>query len=208
MMSSKISSIFFAAIFLISAIGLLSLSLFCSYQAIQSKSWIPTEAKVQNIEIKVTPNKKGGGYTSKTLVLYKYTIDKVEYLSNRICIGENIKRLVDEGAIYQKLYEANTIRVYTNPNNGNEAVILRGFCRNILGIILFTSLWCLVSGFTILALFNNDTKEIAEKKNKTKAIAILSISLFLLSIAIGGIYVDNQFSLKNIAENIVILQYK
>lgn len=196
--------------FVITTIGMLFLSISSLIKAQQTRKWIPVEATVQNVERKGTTTKKGN-YQTKTYVTYKYDIGGNKYEGCKISIDNNFNFSKDqEPTIFDKISSAKVIRIFINPKNANDAVIVRGFSKNLFYLFLTTIISStLVFGFAtivILAMKNVKTIPLSLIYLGRFALALSIISLILL-IGIATDYIDiSLFKIESVTENIVVLE--
>lgn len=134
----------------------------------------------------------------ETIVSYKYFMDQKEYLGGDVCLAYFMERK-DYAEIYNKINEAHKIRIFVNPEDFNQSVVVNGFSFNIF-VIFHIALFFNFVGF--LFLFK-------KQPNNLRFHPIMSIGLFLIIISTFYIFVPDKYIPKyNLTENIVILEYK
>ena len=117
--------LFFSS-FILVGIGMLYMGLKDLYLQNKTSNWMPVQAHIEDVEFVTYSTKGGSSYETKCT--YSYTYKNKKYSNNIIAIGYRANsngRNQDE--LYEVLkYDANIVTGYVNPDNPNNAVLIKG----------------------------------------------------------------------------------
>lgn len=115
-------------------------------KALQTNSWEPIEAIVEEIYLDEIRQKgiKTRGIKREAIVQYIYQVANQKYTGNTISFGydSTVNDYLDRHIkIYEKLNTANTIQIWYNPKNPNESVIVKGTNNYMINMFLLSFCW-------------------------------------------------------------------
>ncbi|MCH2204784.1 MAG: DUF3592 domain-containing protein [Lentisphaerales bacterium] len=122
-----------------------------------AKSWIQTEAKINKIDLKTSRSNKGGS-TSSVQGSFSYAFKEQNYTSEQITfwsMSDNIGNFHKSN--YKKLKRKRKTTCYVNPENPQEAVIIRDLRVEMLGffslfLVIFGGFGFSASGFSLISI--------------------------------------------------------
>lgn len=131
---------FFLSLFILQGLGF---GLFATFQTIQVQSWVEVETTVDSTFYKnrsFTKRRKVGKKTkrksvttSQTRAKYTYQWEGKTYQSDQIALWQSSTKVKERNAALKKLLdEANTVKAFVNPDDPNEAVLIRSIHNGIL----------------------------------------------------------------------------
>lgn len=136
--------------FLAVGIGTLLLSIKNIHKTEQAKDWIQIPANIDKIDIDSHSNK--GTTSHEVIARYSYSIGSKKYLGNRIAFGYSMSNLEDHDGLFYRLKESKKIKIYVNPNDKSESVIIPGMNDSIIFVLIFSTLWNLTIVGSVLSL--------------------------------------------------------
>lgn len=156
-------------------------SVFFSYRSIlaicdihRSENWEETTAKIIATDFRIRQGGKGTTYW--VLVDYEYFHSEKIFRGNKISFGYDSGSKKYENALYQVFKNAKMIKVFVNPNNPTESVIVKGFSDAVLFQIFFAISFCVFTIIYLIALFS--------EQKITKKVGFLVVSFWLLGFII------------------------
>lgn len=147
------------------------------YDINHMRDWLPHEAKMLDTKFE---EEKGSGDdpdTYITIVSYQYQIDGKVYMGNRVGFGYIQSNMDRHWQLYEKLKYAKKVRVWIDPNDPGESVLVKGWTESSVFFILFTFVW--VSGAIGAILWN-----VNSRSNRLKTWARMLFSFVLIGTAI------------------------
>lgn len=146
----KIAYLLLFLIFIFGAIFFLYRSFLNIYAINKSKEWKETIATILFIDMRTH---YGRGKTYETIVEYEYVFYGKKYKGNKIAFGYNSDKKKYNSLVYEVLKNAKKIKIFVNPYNPNESVIVRGYSNSLFTTIIFGVLFIIFSIFFLLLLF-------------------------------------------------------
>lgn len=156
------------------------------YDINHMKDWVSHEAKM--LEVRFEEHEGGGddADTYITIVSYQYKIDGKVYMENRVGFGYLQSNMDRHWQLYEKLKYARKVRVWIDPNDPDESVLVKGWTESSIFFILFTFVW--VSGAIGAILWNINSNS---TRLKTWARMLFSFTLIGAAIMIGRLALVN-----------------
>jgi hypothetical protein len=199
-MFDKIGSFILFTLLGLASLAASLISAYSLFLAFQSQNWTPLEATVEKTEIITSKSSNKNGKNSyKTTVLYTYVMAQKQYTGEDICLANFISGRADYNEVFYKLNGAKKIRIFVNPDNFNQSVIVNGFSYNIF-ILLYITLFSSYILFVFLTA----------KKSGDLIKSIFRIGFLLVVISAIFLFLPENayFKKYNLAESIVVLQSK
>ena len=134
-----------------------------------AKSWIQTEAKINKIDLKTSRSNKGRS-TSSVQGSFSYAFKEQNYTSEQITfwsMSDNIGNFHKSN--YKKLKRKRKTTCYVNPENPQEAVIIRDLRVEMLGffslfLVIFGGFGFSASGFSLISIINKQKSTVVKTK--------------------------------------------
>jgi len=129
---------------------------FLTFKSQYAKSWIPTPAKIELIDIKTSND--SDSQTDKVTLQYSYTVGGKKYIGNKIGFGYGFSNVEDNTALYETLKTAKKIMIFVNPRNLQESVVIPGLNNIILGFFIFSIMWNSLLAVFLVPAFLKETE--------------------------------------------------
>jgi hypothetical protein len=128
-------NIFFFILIIISSLFIINPWVRIILKAIASKKWPPTEGVITKSKFKTEGD--GSEYSIWREVEYSYLMKGVEYIGNRISYRITFKNknwILESNfsSDYKKFQEGQKVKVYYNPQNLKEAVLVPGLTIDLI----------------------------------------------------------------------------
>lgn len=187
-----------------SGIFLIWLSLSTIYQTIAVYGWIPMEAKIEKLEINPTAlsGKHKKSIINKVNVSYRYSINSTAFQGHLISPYDEklITSLTNYPCIYEKLSNADQIKIFYNPKNFNQSVIARGLDNSMVILLLSAILW---NSILVLMLRAKNAKRFSFER-----IIRIEMLIFYLSLMFIVLIVTKTIYVNDLCQNIEVLNGK
>jgi hypothetical protein len=131
--------IMFITPFIVIGIGTFSYSVYRFLESLPTHSWQSTPATVTECRIKTVEDIESD--SQKVLITYNYTFAGKAYTSAQISIGYSTNNVEYHRELYEVLKNARRIMVYVNPDNPNNAVVVKGTNNSTVFLFLFSIMW-------------------------------------------------------------------
>lgn len=158
---SKKQVLFVFGFFMLLALGWFTFSVYSDVKAVQTFFWPSTGGTVISGEVAIVHSTKGASKL-KPVIRYSYTVDGVEYESDRYSSTVARGSSFWDKEVINKYPAGSAITVYYNPENPAKSVLDRGFQKD--------DVWMTFLPLAIFALlFYALKKQLKEVKNNSKA---------------------------------------
>ncbi|WP_421498131.1 DUF3592 domain-containing protein [Flavobacterium columnare] len=142
----------------------------------KKKYWIEVIAEVEN----VTPAYNNKGKLSEVKIRYVYIVKNKKYKNNKIAFGYRSNGVEDHETLFNKLKIAKKIRIYINPYNYSDSILVRGLNDSIIKMLIFSIMWNSLLSLFLIPLFTKENSVNRHKKNLKIVFIIWSIGFYLI----------------------------
>ena len=123
------------------------------YKIQSSKHWIPVDAKITDVKISSFKSSRKRGRGSVRIFLdYEYLVDSKVYKGKRLIFPSHDSKVTVEyyRRMYDKLYASKIIKVYYNPNEPTDVVVINGVTNRWISLVFYAIWWnSIILGFLL-----------------------------------------------------------